>query len=107
MLVGHPHLSNGVRIEGCCSFPWREQTSSSMRSASVFLTGGLWGLMGLPTGNQSPAEKKSNDSKGLHFSPSAASRDSKADQRRLTVKRLAPRLANSEASKPKMSRTTF
>jgi hypothetical protein len=37
---------------------------------------------------QSPAEKKSNDSKGLHSSPSAASRDSKADQRRLTVKAL-------------------
>ena len=35
---------------------------------------------------QSPAEKKSRDSKGLHSSLSAASRDSKADQRRLTVK---------------------
>src|SRR4051812_11221487 len=37
---------------------------------------------------QSPAEKKSNDSKGLHSSPSAASRGSKAGQRRLTVKAL-------------------
>src|SRR3982751_6897459 len=40
---------------------------------------------------QSPAEKKSNDSKGLHSSPSAASMDSKADQRRLTVKALGSR----------------
>src|SRR3954471_8295764 len=40
---------------------------------------------------KSPAEKKSNDSKGLHSSPSAASRDSKADQRRLTVKALGSR----------------
>src|SRR3954465_15483112 len=41
--------------------------------------------------SKSPAEKKSNDSKGLHSSPSAASRDSKADQRRLTVKALGSR----------------
>src|SRR3954452_22836881 len=40
---------------------------------------------------ESPAEKKSNDSKGLHSSPSAASMDSKADQRRLTVKALGSR----------------
>src|SRR3954463_8735027 len=37
---------------------------------------------------KSPAEKKSNDSKGLHSSPSATSMDSKADQRWLTVKAL-------------------
>src|SRR3954470_6136733 len=41
--------------------------------------------------HESPAEKKSNDSKGLHSSPSAASRGSKADQRRLTVKALGSR----------------
>ena len=40
------------------------------------------------TAPKSPAEKKSNDSKGLHPSLSAASMDSKADQRRLTVKAL-------------------
>src|SRR5215210_4010063 len=40
---------------------------------------------------QSPAEKKSNDSKGLDSSLSAASMDSKADQRRLTVKALGSR----------------
>src|SRR4051794_13487768 len=38
--------------------------------------------------SKSPAEKKSNDSKGLHSSPSAKSMDSKADQRWLTVKAL-------------------
>src|SRR4051795_9526786 len=50
----------------------------------------LWAVRerGLPTACQSPAEKKSNDRKGLHSSPSAASMDSKADQRRLTVKAL-------------------
>src|SRR3954464_16029865 len=40
---------------------------------------------------ESPAEKKSSDSKGLHSSPSAVSMDSKADQRRLTVKALGSR----------------
>src|SRR4051794_36738346 len=41
-----------------------------------------------PASSQSPAEKKSSDSKGLHSSPSAPSMGSKADQRRLTVKAL-------------------
>src|SRR3954467_4439314 len=48
-------------------------------------------LPNLQTQTESPAEKRSNDSKGLHSSPSAASMDSKADQRRLTVKALGSR----------------